>query len=478
MILLWLLLTLAGLLILVVLLRAVNFKPLKKKFMTFDHINLNETKIINNFIKLLQFKTISSYNKEEVDTKEFDGFRNVLDQLYPNVSTTCPKKFIGETGILYHWKGKHKGSVTVLMSHYDVVPADEKYWSVPPFAGLIKNGYIWGRGTLDTKCTLLSILEGAELLIEEGYQPEHDIYFSFSGEEEISGESALDIVNYFEGEGIYPELVLDEGGVVVDRMFPGVNQKIALIGTSEKGYMDIAITGTSEGGHASAPPAKTLSQAMANVMLKIEKNNLKGEFTLPVKELFNRAGRYSNFGNKLIFSNMWLFEPLLKAMFKKKGGQLNALIRTTMAVTKIKGSDAYNVLPTEGSIGVNVRLLNTMPSEKLLQYLQEIIGEYGFKYEVIGHREASPITPTDTEQFGLMEEVIKGIWPEAIVSPYLMIAGTDSRHFNKICKNVMRFSPMDISKEELNLIHSNDERIKIDSVMKSVHFYIELMKKI
>ena len=478
MIMLWLMLGAVAALVSVMLWRVSIFKPLKQDFEIFEKIKLNQNQIISNFKKLLQFKTISSYNKDEVDTLEFEKFRESLDQLYPNVSKSCPKKRIGETGVVYRWKGKHDGNVTVLMSHYDVVPADEKYWSVPPFEGVIKDGYIWGRGTLDTKCSLLSILEGAEYLIAGGYQPNNDIYFSFSGDEEVSGQSAPDIVKYFEAKGIYPELVVDEGGVVVDRMFPGVDQKVALIGTGEKGYMDIAVTGISEGGHASAPPVKTLSQDIAKAILKIEKNNLKGTFTPPVKALFNRVGRHSNFANKLIFSNMWLCEPLLKVMFKKTGGQMNALIRTTMAVTKLKGSDAYNVLPTEGSFGINVRLLNTMTSDQALQYLKERVGHAGFKYEVIEHREASPITPTETEQFGLMEEVIKGIWPEAIVSPYLMIAGTDSRHFNKICKNVMRFSPMDIAREELSLIHSNDERIKIESVMKSVSFYIELMKRL
>lgn len=465
-------------LIVVLLIKAVLFKPQCKTIEKLPMAALDQTKILERFSKLIQFRTISHLEEEKFDVPTFKGFQESLREMYPNITNECYRELIGYKGILYKWQGKEPGSVTVLMSHYDVVPANEKYWSIPPFEGIIKDGAIWGRGTLDTKISLLSIMEAAEKLIGENFTPKHDIYFSFAGDEEVSGNTAPTIVKLLEEREIFPELVVDEGGVVINQLFPGVDKKIALIGTCEKGYVDLLIKGTSLGGHSSAPPYKTLSQDFAKAIISIERNNLKGTFIPPVKELFDRVGRYSTFTYRLLFGNMWLFEPLLKLMFKKKGGQMNAFIRTTMAVTKIEGSKAFNVLPPEGSIGVNCRLLNNMTSDEVVDYIKGRINNANFSFEKIESREASPTTATNTPEFKLMEDVINGIWPEAIVSPYLMTAGTDSRHFNKICKNVMRFSPIDITSEELSLIHSNDERIKIESVMKSVQFYYALIKRL
>lgn len=468
---------LVAVLLAIILVRTALFKPKNVISVSTPDVKLDEDKVIQHFSELVQLKTISSINPDEMDMKVFKAFQEKLDVLYPVVTSTCQKEFIGPTGVLYRWPGKDSHQVTVLMSHYDVVPADETYWEKDPFSGLVEEGVVWGRGTIDTKVTLLGILESAEQLMTDGYIPDHDIYFSFTGDEEVSGPSTPEIVESFKKRGITPYLVIDEGGVVLKDVFPGVHKQTALVGVGEKGYLDVEITGTSSGGHSSAPPSNTLTGDMARMITSIEKKSMTSHLTPPVLEMFDRLGRHSTFTYKMIFGNIWLFAPVLKSLFHRQGGQMNALIRTTTAVTKLEGSKAFNVLPPKGTIGVNCRILNTDTVESTLNHLKSL-SETEFEYTRIEFREASPITPTDTKQWKLMEEVIGDMWPEAVISPYLMIAATDSRHYNLISEHVMRFAPTAITKEELEMIHSNNERIRTDTVIECVQFYIKLIRRL
>ncbi|MBI9010653.1 MAG: M20/M25/M40 family metallo-hydrolase [Clostridiales bacterium] len=466
-----------GVLLGVVLVRTILFKPKQMVKVSTENTTLNEKKVVEHFSELIQLKTVSSINPDEMDMAVFKAFQNKLDELYPVVTKTCHKELIGPTGILYRWKGKDSQDVTVLMSHYDVVPADVTSWEKDPFSGSVEEGVIWGRGTIDTKVTLLGILESAEQMMTDGFIPEHDVYFSFTGDEEVSGPSTPEIVETFIKRGIKPYMVVDEGGVVLKDVFPGVHRQTALVGIGEKGYLDVEITGTSSGGHSSAPPSKALTGDMARLIINIEKKSMKSHLTPPVLEMFDRLGRHSTFLYRMIFGNIWLFSPLLKFMFRKQGGQMNALIRTTTAVTKLEGSNAFNVLPPKGTIGVNCRILNTDTVESTLSHLKSL-AHPKFNYKKIEIREASPITPTGTKQWQLMEEVIGDMWPKAVLSPYLMIAATDSRHFNLISEHVMRFAPIAITKDELNMIHSNNERIRTETVIECIQFYIKLIKRL
>ena len=465
-------------LIVVLLVRAILFQPIEVAVKQTPKEVLNDQAIIENFRELLRHKTVSHIDKDQMDLAAFEAFRKSLVSLYPEVNKICSCEYLGDTGVLYHWKGKAEDEPIVLMSHYDVVPAEEAAWDVPPFEATVIDGLVWGRGTLDTKCTLLSVMESAEHLIKEGFVPTQDIYFSFSGDEEISGESASAIVTHLKNKGVKPQMVLDEGGVVIkDGIFPGVKKQTAVIGLGEKGYIDLQVQFESKGGHASAPPRHGITGAMGKLMFDLENKTMKAVFTEPVSEMFNRLGRHSSFGYKIIFANMWLFKPLLKILFKKQGGQMNALIRTTTAVTVLEGSKAYNVLPPKGTIGINARVLNTDTMATTMNHISSLV-KVPHTIQLLNGREASPISPLQSSAFEALEKTILDVWPQAVVSPYLMIAGTDSRHFHTICENVLRFAPMEITQEELNLIHSNNERIPVDSVLKSVTYYIKLIRRL
>ena len=223
----------------VILIRAALFVPKKQWIPKGRPITLDEEKIAQDLQEMIRCKTISYADKNLIDDTEFEKFQQLLPKLYPRVHTACKRRFLGENGLLYHWKGENSDKPIVLMAHYDVVPAEESQWEKPPFSGILEDGVLWGRGTLDTKGTLCGILEAAEMLLEEGFIPKQDIYFSFSGQEEINGPSCAAIVDWFEEQHIHPAMVLDEGGAVVENAFPGVVGECALIGIAEKGYANI-----------------------------------------------------------------------------------------------------------------------------------------------------------------------------------------------------------------------------------------------
>lgn len=463
-------------LLLVLLVRTARFKPEKQEPVQIEEIAVNREKITADMVAMIRCKTVSDRDEAKVDREEFARFVQLLKERYPLVHQTCTLEKIGKTGLLYLWKGKSDKEPSVCMAHYDVVSVEEDGWEKPAFEGIIEDGVIWGRGTLDTKGTVLGIFQAAEQLMADGFVPENDMYFSFSGEEEIDGKSCADIVSYLEGKGISPAIVLDEGGAVVDNVFPGVTGSCALIGTGEKGTVSMNFTMESNGGHASTPPTHTILGELSKAVTRIEDKPFKRQFTKPVLEMFDTLGRHSSFLYRMIFVNLWLFAPVLDMICKKAGGELNAMLRTTVAVTRMEGSKAYNVLPAKASFGINVRLMGTDTIQSATEYLRQVVANDRIKIELVSGVNASRISDTNCQSWDKLKLAIRKTWPEAIVSPYLMMAGSDATNYCRISDKVYRFSAMHLSSEERVMIHGHNERVPIDTLVKTVQFYIRLMK--
>ena len=465
-----------GLFILILISRALMFNPKDRQAAAALDVTVNEDRAVDNFQAMIRCRTISYEDASLKDESAFEEFRVLLDERYPNVSKRCTKHFIAPAGVIYHWKGKGGDTPWVLMSHYDVVPVEETMWAEAPFSAVLKDGEIWGRGTIDTKSTLLGVMEAAETLAAQRFTPKNDVYLCFGGDEELSGASAIAMVKWFEEQGISPT-VIDEGGAIVDGVFPGVSGLTAVIGTGEKGITNIGFTLEGKGGHASTPAPHTPVGVMAKAISAIENNPFKPTMVPPVKDMFDTLGRHATFGMKLILANLWCFKPLLFVLGRKKGGELNAMFRTTVAFTKIEGSKSWNVIPPKVEAGANLRLLNQAPEEAVRE-LEKKIGNDQVKVSLALGTSPSPYSRSDGEGWETIREAILQTWPGVIVSPYLMMAASDSRYYAHISDRVYRFSPMTMPPEVRRTIHGHNERISVETLCKIVAFYLRLMQKI
>ncbi len=461
----------------VIILRTLRFKP-KPGPKVFENDEIFDgDKVVRNLQALVRCKTISNRDPDLEDEAEFEKLTNLLPELYPNVYAKCELYRMPDRALLFRWKGKNDGEPAVLMSHYDVVPVNEEGWDKPPFEGIIEDGVLWGRGTLDTKVTFNAALSAADHLIAQGFVPENDVYFAFSGGEEINGEGAVHIVDWFEEMGITPALVVDEGGAVVQDVFPGVSAPCGLIGIAEKGMIDVEYRTKSAGGHASAPKPHTPVGVLARACCNMENNPFKLHLTKPVAEMFDTLGRHSSLLYRVIFANMWCFSWVLDLLCKKSGGELNALMRTTVAFTQMEGSSVSNVIPPEAAMVSNIRLNPADSMASALEYIKKTVNDPNVEITALRGNEPSRVSATDCPGWEKVASSVASTWKGTLVSPYLMFQCSDSRHYGRISDRVYRFSAMDLTKEERGTIHGHNERIRLETIKKSAEFYIRLIKQ-
>ena len=461
----------------VLVVRALLFRPHPQRKINEAPVSFDADSAVTALQKLVQCKTISDYDHANEDEAEFQKLIDLLPVLYPRVFEICEFMQLPERALLLRWKGKSAEKPSVMMSHYDVVPVREELWEKPPFAGIIEDGVLWGRGTLDTKVTLNGALFGANTLMEQGFVPENDVYFAFSGGEEVNGLGAVNIVNYFKQQGITPALVVDEGGAVVENVFPGVKVPCGMVGIAEKGMMNVRYTVHSGGGHASAPPVKTPITTLATACRRVVEHPFKMDINKPAALMFDTLARHSTFLYKLIFSNLRIFKPVLDLICKKSGGEMNALVRTTTAFTQAQGSKARNVIPAEASLVSNMRLNPSDSVAKAEAYLNKVVNDSSVEIEVLESFEPSPVSETDCDSYYKVADAVAETWRGCVVTPYLMVQCSDSRHYGEISRHVYKFSAMDLTAEERKTIHGNNERIRLEAIGRAVEFYIRLLGK-
>jgi carboxypeptidase PM20D1 len=466
-----------ALLVAVVLVRALTFRPKEQPRAATGEVDFDRDAAVSALQQLVQCKTVSYYDHEKEDDAEFERLISLLPALYPEVHRVCTLERLPDRALLYRWQGTQHNAPAVMMAHYDVVPVEEGDWQKPPFAGIIENGVLWGRGTLDTKVTMNGVLSAANALIAKGFVPKQDVYFAFSGGEEVNGNGAKNVVEYFQKEGIVPALVLDEGGAVVEKVFPGVKAPCAMVGIAEKGMMNLTFSVESGGGHASAPAPHTPITRLAEAVKAVNDNPFPMHVTKPAAEMFDTLGRHSTLLYRVIFANLWLFKGVLDGICKKSGGELNALLRTTVAFTQASGSTAPNVIPPRASVTANLRLNPADSVESAMARIRKTVKNEEIRLELGSHMEPSRISVVDRDAYARVAAAVSGTWQGCLVSPYLMVQCSDCRHWGAISDRVYRFSAMALTAEERKTIHGNNERIRLDAIHRAVEFYIRLMQQ-
>ena len=463
-------------LIAVVIIRTLCFRPKAIQPYSGEAVDFDKEASIRAMQTLVRCKTVSDLDPSKEDEGEFARLIEALPTLYPAVYEKATLTTFPGRALLYHIKGSEGGDPTVLMAHYDVVSVQEENWKHPPFCGDIIDGTIWGRGTLDTKVSFHSALFATNTLLSEGFVPKNDLYLAFSGGEEVNGPGARNIVEHFKASGIHPALVLDEGGAVVENFVPGVKRACAMIGIAEKGMMNVRYTVSSGGGHASAPKPGSPLVRLSKACLKLEKNPFPLHPNAAAMQMFDTVARESSFLFRMIFANLWLFKGLLDFICRKMGGELNALLRTTVAFTQSEGSAGANVLPPKATLVSNMRLNPLDNVDDALAYLKKTVDDEKVDISLMIGENPSAISRTDVEGYDRVAAAVGQTWEGTMISPYLMVQCSDSRHFSKISDRVYRFSAMKLSTEERATIHGNNERIPLETLHKAVEFYIRLIK--
>jgi peptidase M20 len=426
-------------------------------------------KYAKDLSRMIRCETISV--RESGPAEKFARYRAELEQLFPLVHERLERTLIGDA-MLFKWRGTDpaRGAV-VLMAHSDVVPAAGE-WDHPPFAGEIADGCVWGRGAMDTKGSLCALFNAVEELLAEGFTPPCDVYLASSNNEEIMGDGAPNTVTWLTDHGVKLDLVLDEGGAVIEAPMPGLNGKYAMLGVLEKGYADVRFTAVSAGGHSSTPPKGTPLARLAAFVNRVEtRPPFPVKITPPVKAMFAAMAPDMAFPFRLLFGNLWLFGPLLKRVIPKVSGQAGALLHTTCAFTMAQGSDAPNVIPAQASVTANLRFMVHQGREASLQALEKLANKYGLRMEVLYACDCSPVVDVHSAGYAYIRQCVREVFPEAGIAPYVMLGGTDAKHYAKVCDCALRFAPTVLTPQQLASMHASNENLSVDALARAVAFY-------
>ena len=438
---------------------------------------------VQRLSRAIRFQTVSNQDAAKFPAAEFDAFHAFLAQSFPRMRSALKAERINGYSLIYEWPGADASlKPLLLMAHQDVVPVESVSagrWQQPPFGGIVSDGFIWGRGSLDDKAALMAIHEAVETLVSRGFRPKRTVYFAFGHDEEIGGrEGAAKIAQAFAARNIRFDTVLDEGQVVTQGIVPGIDRPVALIGVAEKGYLSLELVVESEGGHSSMPPAQTAVGILSAAIARLESNPFPAAISEPVRQQFAFLGPEQNWIKRAVFANLWLFTPLVEVQMDRMPST-RAMLRTTLAPTMLEGSVKENVLPMRARGVVNLRLAPGTSSDEAIRRVQAVIADARVKVVATGTSlsEPSPVSSVDGEAFVKLHRAVKATFPDAIVAPSLVLGATDTRHFIAIADNTLRFIPARMAREDLSRFHGVNERIGVDNYAEFVRFYMRYLRE-
>lgn len=435
--------------------------------------NLAYAEILSELIKA---ETISEY--AQTDLTKFYDFHKLLEKFFPKLFESVEKEDV-KGSLLLKLKGTDSTKNPVLfMSHQDVVEAPGE-WKYPAFSGEIAEGKVWGRGTLDTKGNLWAILQAAEELLNDGFVPSRDIYFLSTRNEETTGEGADEISDNLKNRGIYFDMVLDEGGMIVIDPIAGVNGKFAMIGLGEKGQADLKFIARSKGGHASTPGKNTPLVRLGKFMAEVEKSDIfVSEMPDAIYEMFRRMAPHMTGYMKTVFSNINVLKKPVTKLLPAINSTAGAMVKTTLAFTMAQGSNGRNVLPQEAWVVGNMRFSHHQGREASIEAVKQLAAKFDIETEVLQPGVSSPITDFNGDAFKLVERAVEKVFPDVVATPYLMTAASDSRFLSKVCDNCIRFAPFVITNEQLGSVHGLNENVDVSTLAQAVDFFKVVMEEV
>jgi len=409
-------------------------------------------------------------------SEEFDRLQELMKAQFPKVFEMAEIKHFGKSLLIRAVSENPALPPIILMGHQDVVPAEGEGWSCPPFSGEIAEGKVWGRGAFDCKATVFCELSALEEILEAGKTLKRDVYIAMSENEETGGGGAPAIVDYLAEKGIAPAIVLDEGAVIVDEGIPGMDRSFAPIGVMEKGIMNIKFTAHSKGGHASQPPKNTPLARLADFVSEVEHERPFNRKIDPVVgAALKGIAPILPFGMRLLFGNVEVFKPLLNRLLPSLSPMLDAWLGTTVCFTMCNGAEAYNAIPSEAYVIANLRLSPMQGKEESFEILRRIAEKHGVEAELISGYDATSTADMKGESYKRLCSALKSSYPDIAMGPYLLTGGTDCRHFERLCPNTYRITPLRVNAQQNEAVHGINENISIDTLVETVEFYKTLI---
>jgi carboxypeptidase PM20D1 len=466
-------------LLMIIVIKTILFRSLQLQTEKVS-ISLFGDESIDHFCEAVRFPTVSYSATSPVDTAAFTGYMDFIKKTYPHIAGKLTREIFNHFSLLYTWKGKNPSlKPLILMAHYDVVPpGDSASWQKKPFSGENDGKYIWGRGTLDDKAAMISILEAVEKLLTEGYEPERTIYLTFGHDEEISGiRGDGAIANALKERNVEAEFVLDEGMAISVGMVPMMKKPVALIGTSEKGYLSVKLTVEMAGGLSYTPEKESAVIVLNRAIYNLVNKQMKARISGSVNDFIRYIGPEMPFYARALFANKWIFKGILLNIYQGSGSG-NALVRTTTAPTIFKAGIKDNVIPVKAEAVVNFRILPGESSDDVLTHIEKVVADKRVKIipSEEGKSEPAAVSVSDVPGFINISTALRQIYPEAIVSPAMMLGSSDSRHFAVVTKNIFRFAPIILNSEDMARIHGLNERTAIEDFKKGIGFYYKLIQ--
>ncbi|MGQ0648398.1 MAG: M20 family peptidase [Gemmatimonadaceae bacterium] len=428
----------------------------------------------------VRFRTISSQDTATWDSLPFVEFRDWLVAAYPRVHATLTRELVNRHSLLYTWKGSDTTLAPLLLTgHFDVVPVEpgtESRWTHQPFAGDTAGGFVWGRGALDDKVSVIGVLEGAELLLTQGFTPTRTILFAFGHDEELGGgQGAGHMAPLIRERYGSVSMLVDEGGFVSRGLVPGVERPVALIAVAEKSSMTVELSVIGAGGHSSVPPNHSALGILARALARLEDAQMPARLTPVTTAFLRNIAAEGDFTMRLALANPVLEPMVVRQLLSRP--QTASTVRTSTAVTMASGSPKENVLPIRAVGMVNFRILPGDSVQGVLEHVRRAVNDTSVHIRALGTpREPSPIADFQSKEFGILERTIVQLYDSVLATPYLLTAATDTRHYESLTRNVFRFAPAVVTSEMISGAHGTDERVRTADFAHGIRFWAQFMK--